>query len=309
VEFRRYLVRPQVWEALPPQWEEIFGRKAPLAVEIGFGNGEFLAEMAKIHGDWNWVGFETSLTCIVKTGRKLAQAGVDNVRFALLDGKFALRELFADGSVHRVYVNFPCPWPKSRHAHRRLVDEGFSQTLSAVLSQSGEFHLVTDALWYAEEAKHFLAQAGLYVVGPALLLAEGPGTRYERKWRSRGLSIWRLVAKPEKPGKVQRIAEGAMPHAKISVPFLPEKIARLAGLKETWEEGAFVVKEVFLSPAGKTAVLRVFSSDLDFPQHFFLAVSEYQGGVIVQLDGATIPFRTPAVKRAVAAVAKALEAS
>ncbi len=309
MEFSKYLIHPERWEELPPRWEEIFGREAPLSVEVGFGNGEFLAEMAKIHADWNWVGFETSLTCITKTGRKLARAGVDNVRVALLDGKFALRELFGDRSVHRVYVNFPCPWPKSRHAERRLVDDRFSQALAAVLAPLGEFHLVTDALWYAEEAKGHLVRAGLQVEGPEPLLEGGPGTRYERKWRARGLSIWRLVAKAAQPGKVQRIAEGAMPHAKVAVPFSPEKVAILSGLKETWAEGAFVVKEVFLSPRRNGAILRVFSSDQGFAQHFFLSVSEYQGGLIVQLDSATVPFRTPAVKRAVAAVARALEAA
>lgn len=307
VDFARYLIQPAHWEELPPSWPAIFGREGPLCVEIGFGNGEFLVEMAQIHRDWNWVGFETSLTCIVKTGRKLAQAGIENVRLALLDGKFGLRELFADASVFRVYVNFPCPWPKSRHARRRLVDEDFARTLAGVLRPDGEFQLVTDARWYAEEAREKLAQAGLVVEGPELL-EEGPNTRYERKWRSRGLSIWRLLARAKSPGKVERIAEGAMPHAKISVPFSSEKITALTGLKEAWPEGAFVVKEVFLSPTEKIALLRVFSSDAGFSQHFFIVVSEYKGGVIVQLDGATVPFRTPAVKRAVFAVAQTLEA-
>ncbi len=306
VEFVRYLIQPERWEALPPPWEEIFGKRAPLCVEIGFGNGEFLAEMAKNRADYNWIGFETSLTCIVKTGKKLAQKGVENVRLALLDGKFALRELFPDGSVHRVYVNFPCPWPKSRHAHRRLVDEAFAQILSAVLAADGEFSLVTDAFWYAEEAKNHLSRAGLVVHGPDPLPTGRPGTRYERKWRSRGLPIWQVLAKKAQAGKVERIAGGSMPHAKVSVPFEPGRIAALAGLKETWQDGAFVVKEVFFSPAEKNALLRVFSTDHGFTQHFFLAVSEHPEGLIVQLDGATVPFRTPAVKRAVAAVAKAL---
>jgi len=308
MECVRFLIRPERWETLPPSWEEIFGRKARLGVEVGFGNGEFLLEMARAYPDWNWIGFETSLTCIVKAGRKLAQAAVGNVRLALLDGKFALRELFLDRSVHRVYVNFPCPWPKSRHAQRRLVDGSFAQILSAVLAENGEFSLVTDALWYAEEAKDHLSRAGFTVDGPELLPEGWPGTRYERKWRSRGLSIRRVVAKVAQPGKVERIAEGAMPHAKLAMPFEQEKIAALAGLKESWPDGAFVVKGVFFSPAEKTALLRVFSSDQGFTQHFFLAISEYQHGLIVQLDGATVPFRTPAVKRAVAKVAQALGA-
>jgi len=308
MEFTQYLLQPALFTELPPRWEEIFGRRAPLAVEIGFGNGEFLVEMAKNYAEWDWVGFETSLTCIVKTGRKLAQSGIQNVRLLLLDGKFGLRELFPDGSVLRVHVNFPCPWPKSRHAERRLVDEDFAQTLRAVLLPQGEFHLVTDALWYAEEAARKLSEAGLGVQGPFPLSEGGPGTRYERKWRSRGLSIWGLVASSLTPGKVERIAEGAMPHAKVAVKFCPERVRALSGLKEVWPEGAFVVKEVFLSPEGKTALLRTFSSDRGFSQHFFIVVSEYGDGLLVQLDSASVPFRTPAVKRAVFSVAKALEA-
>lgn len=277
-------------------------------MEIGFGNGEFLVRMAQSHRDWHWVGLETSLTCGVKTGKKLAQARLPNVRLIILEGEFGLRELFPDGSVERVYVNFPCPWPKSRHAHRRLVDEEFARILSAILAPSGEFHLVTDARWYAEEAQAKLAQAGLIVEGPEPLEA-GPQTRYERKWRAQGLSVWRLLARPQNPSKVRRISEGSMPHAKVGVPFSPERIAGLAGLKEVWPEGAFVVKEVFFSPTENKAILRVFANDQGFSQHFFLAVAEHEDGVMVQLDSAAVPFRTPAVKRAVAAVAQALEAS
>ncbi|MCS7240381.1 MAG: tRNA (guanosine(46)-N7)-methyltransferase TrmB, partial [Candidatus Bipolaricaulota bacterium] len=306
MDFVPYLIQPARWEELPPRWEEVFPRPAPLAVEIGFGNGEFLAEMAQKYPDWNWVGFETSLTCIVKTGRKLRLAGVENVRLALLDGKFGLRELFPDQSVSRVYVNFPCPWPKSRHAARRLVDQGFAQTLAAVLAPEGEFHLVTDARWYADEAGEHLRLAGLAVEGPDLLQAQGPGTRYERKWRAHGLSIWRLVAQPIKLGKVKRIAEGAMPHAKVAVSFSREKIAALCGLKETWTEGAFVLKDVFFSATEKAALVRVFSHDAGFSQHFFLSIAEHKGGLIVQLDAASTPFRTPAVKRAVAKAAEVL---
>ncbi|MEN3009997.1 MAG: tRNA (guanosine(46)-N7)-methyltransferase TrmB [Candidatus Bipolaricaulaceae bacterium] len=305
MDFAPYLIQPARWEELPPRWEEVFLRRAPLAVEIGFGNGEFLAEMAQKHPDWNWVGFETSLTCIVKTGRKLRLGGVGNVRLALLDGKFGLRELFLDGSVTRVFVNFPCPWPKARHAERRLVDGAFAQALAAVLEEGGEFQLVTDALWYAEEAAQHLGGAGLAVAGPSPL-SGGPGTRYERKWRARGLTIWRVLARKVRPGTTPRIAEGNMPHAKVPVEFRPERLQQLAGVKETWEGGAVVLKEVFFAAQGETALIRAFATDHDFLQQFFLLVAKTPEGLIVQLDGATVPFRTPAVKRAVALVAERL---
>lgn len=305
MDFVPYLLEPRRWGTLPPRWEEIFGRPARLCVEVGFGNGEFLVEMARRFPERNWVGFETSLTCIVKTGRRLKEAGVRNVRVALLDGKFGLRELFPDESVAQVFVNFPCPWPKARHASRRLVDESFAATLAAVLEKDGEFQLVTDARWYAEEAAQHLRDAGLCVEGP-MPLPEGPGTRYEQKWRLRGLAIWRVLAKKSATRTVERIAEGTMPHAKIPTNFEREKIKRLAGKKETWENGAVVLKEVFFSTTENAALIRAFSTDRDFVQQFFLIVSETPGGIIVQLDGATVPFRTPAVKRAVALVAEEL---
>ncbi|HPD07589.1 MAG TPA: tRNA (guanosine(46)-N7)-methyltransferase TrmB, partial [Candidatus Bipolaricaulis sp.] len=69
MDFTRYLVTPERWEHIPPDWATAFGRTGPLAVEIGFGNGEFLCEAAPAHPELNWVGFETSLTCVVKAGR------------------------------------------------------------------------------------------------------------------------------------------------------------------------------------------------------------------------------------------------
>ncbi len=137
MEFAKYLIEPRLFAGLPPDWRWVFGREAPLVVEIGFGNGEFLAEEAANHPEFDYVGFELSLTCIEKAGRKFHAAGLGNVRVVRLDGRFGLRELFADESVREVIVNFPCPWPKARHAERRLVNEGFARTLAAVLEPGG----------------------------------------------------------------------------------------------------------------------------------------------------------------------------
>ncbi len=277
-------------------------------MEVGFGNGEFLAEACLQYPDWNWVGFETSLTCVTKAARKLAAAGATNVRLVLTDGKFALRELFADESVHRVYVHFPCPWPKARHAHRRLVDREFVCILSGVLAPQGEFVLVTDVEDYARQSAGLLQENGFAVQGPEVVPQRGPGTRYEVRWRKFGRTIWRLVARRGPKGQVHRIAEGAVPHAKVPVPFDPHRsLAQLTGLKEAWGGGAFFVKEGFLSPDGKSTLFRSFATDGDFQQQYFLLVVREKGGTMVKLDEATLPFRTPAVKRSVLACAKRLE--
>jgi tRNA (guanine-N7-)-methyltransferase len=307
VDFARYLVYPQRWELLPADWPALFGRVAPLAVEVGFGNGEFLSWGAREHPDWNWVGFESSLTCVVKAGRKLALAGAEGVRLALADGRFALRELFPDESVDRVYVHFPCPWPKTRHAARRVMDADLSRTLSAVLAPGGTFELTTDVLGYAQDAAEHLARRGFRVRGPLPVGVSGPGTRYEAKWRTLGREIWRLAAERGSKGSTLRIAEGTMPHVRIRNVVSRDAVENLARLQESWPGGAFVVTGAFFAPDGETALLRTFASDEGFQQQFFLVVAREEKGTMVKLDGAAAPFRTRAVKRSVAAVAAALE--
>jgi len=307
VEFARYLVHPERWERLPADWPGLFGREARLAVEVGFGNGEFLAGAAQEHPDWNWVGFETSLTCIVKAGRKLARAGAENVRLARAEGRFALRELFPDETVGRVFVHFPCPWPKTRHAERRVMDSDFSRTLSAVLTPGGSVELTTDVRAYAQDVGQVLAAQGFRVVGPAPVDVAGPGTRYEAKWRAQGRGIWRVTADRGQRGSTLRTAEGAMPHVRIRSVAKRDAVEQLVGLRESWPGGAFAVQGAFFSPDGRATLLRTFASDDGYQQHYLLVVAREQEGTMVKLDGAATPFRTPAVKRSVAAVAAALE--
>ena len=303
----RYLVHPERWDHLPADWAALFGRAGPLAVEIGFGNGESLAEAAHTSPEWNWVGFETSLTCVSKAGRKLALAGAEHARLALADGRFALRELFPDEVVDRVFVHFPCPWPKRSHAERRVMDEDFAGTLATVLAPGGRFELTTDVLVYAEDAAEDLRAAGFDHPGPVELDTAGPGSRYEAKWRREGRRIWRLRAERGPKGSTLRIAEGTMPHVRILRSVTTDAVAGLVGLKETWAGGAFVVKAVYLAPHGGSALLRAFATDDGFEQQYFIAVVRDEGGAMAKLDGAAVPFRTPSVKRSVATVAAALE--
>jgi tRNA (guanine-N7-)-methyltransferase len=277
-------------------------------VEIGFGNGEFLAELARERPHWNLVGFEVALTCLKKAGTRLAQAGVENVRLARVDGKFALRELFPAESVEEVYLNFPCPWPKARHAPRRLVDREFVRILAGVLAPRGKFFLTTDVDWYAQNAAQVLREDGGFSLrGPRPLGEGGPGTRYERKWRREGRPIFRLEAEKVAGREHVRIAEGEMPHVKLTQQVRKEEVEALVGLKESWPGGAFVVKGAYWNPAGEEGLLRVFATDQGFQQQYFLAVVRGAGGWMVKLDGATVPFRTPAVKRSVVQVAAVLE--
>ncbi len=304
----RWVLRPQLWEHLPGDWEAVFGGTVPVAVEIGFGNGEYLAEMATRRSNWGFVGFDVALTCVERAARRLAQVGVHNVRLLQLDARFGLRELFADGAVQELYVHFPCPWPKARHADRRLFDASFVHTLGAVLVRGGHVHLVTDVLAYAQGARDALEESGLFrASAPERLLDREPETRYERKWRLDGRQIWGVRGTCTGTAQARRIAEGEMPHARVKGEVSWDALAKLVGLKESWSGGAYVLREVFASPGEQVALFRVFSTDDDFQQHYFLMVAKAHRGMVVKLDGATVPFRTPAVKRCVAGVAQVLQ--
>lgn len=98
-----------------------------------------------------------------------------------------------------------------------------------------------------------------------------------------------------------------MPHARVKGEAPWDTVARLVGHKESWSGGAYVLREVFTSPGEQVALFRVFSTDDDFQQHYFMVVAKVHQGMVVKLDGATVPFRTPAVKRSVAGVAQVLQ--
>ena len=98
-----------------------------------------------------------------------------------------------------------------------------------------------------------------------------------------------------------------MPHVRVVKPATPDAVAGLVGLKQTWPRGAFVVKDAYVGPQGRAALLRAFATDEGFEQQYLIAVVRDGDGAMVKLDSAAVPFRTPAVKRSVAAVAAALE--
>ena len=102
------------------RWHEAFGREAPLHVEIGSGNGFFLAELARRNPDWNVLGIEIRYKRTVLCAKKIEAAGVSNALITRYDAWY-LDDLFEDGSLAGLYVNHPDPWPKVRHEKNRLL--------------------------------------------------------------------------------------------------------------------------------------------------------------------------------------------
>ncbi len=291
-----YELRPQGFSRFPIDWEEVFGRKAKLIVEIGFGNGEFLAELARRFPEKNFVGFEVSITSFVKAQRKFKQLNLKNVRLVKVDGRFGLRELFPDESVEKVYVNFPCPWRKARHQERRITSGDFVETLAAVLERGGTLEFATDEDWYAREVKDMFEESPYFVVEDFVEgLQRDIETRYERKWKERGKTNFLIVVRKVHGAHVKRLLEGEneMAHVSFSGKVTWEKLKDLEG--KVFREGdkVFVVKKVYRDG---DFLFRVISTDGNFQQQYYLNLSQHGDKWVLKIDEGSDPYRTPAMK-------------
>jgi len=202
--------------ALEKGWEAIFAPDLVpplrLVVEIGFGRGEFLLDLAECHPETAFVGIERSPKRVHKMARRLACSECGNVRVLAEQAERAVEELFAPGSVAEFWINFSDPWPKKRHHKRRLIQPAFVADLAVRLVPDGTLEVATDDPGYAEWIDAVLAgeRRLTNVNAPAPHVRDVPGrmrTAFEEEWRGKGripyFWTYRRVADepapPEKP--------------------------------------------------------------------------------------------------------------
>ncbi|WP_342373161.1 tRNA (guanosine(46)-N7)-methyltransferase TrmB [Propioniciclava soli] len=180
-------------------WDAVFGRRAPLAVEIGSGRGEALVALAEAHPDWNIVAFEVFQPAVASTLGRIARQGVENVRIVLANGVEGLTVLVPPASLTELWTFFPDPWHKPRHHKRRLVSPDFAALVAARLTPSGTWRLATDWADYAEAMRAVLdAAPGLVNAhasdgGWAPRFAERPLTKYEARGLAAGRTVYDLT--------------------------------------------------------------------------------------------------------------------
>ncbi len=168
-----------------------------LVVELGFGGGEFLMDLATRAPGVAHLGVEVSAKRVLKTARRVARTELRNVRLLHATAEAAVEELLASGSVEAFWINFSDPWPKKRHHKKRLVQPTLVARLADRLVPGGQLHVATDDVPYAEHIDACLrgepALENAYA--PHAWLSEVPGrkpTRYELEWRAEGrpLHFW-----------------------------------------------------------------------------------------------------------------------
>lgn len=309
VSILKYEINPRLYDHFPLDWEKIFQRKAPLAVEVGCGNGEFLVNWAQSQPDWNFLGIELSLTSVERIQSRIFAHHLQHVRVLRDDARFVLSELFADFSITRLVMNFPDPWPKKKHQERRLLNSSFVATLGAVLEIGGSFELFTDQQWYAAEAKEYFTANSLFRCGEIESdFKREISTKYERKWREQYRQIFHLKAIKKRHKSIVRLLENTdMPHVYIQRPIIPSEIENLKGIERINADRVFAIKEVFSTSDKQAFLLRIVTSDRNYVQNFFLLVARHGKGFIVKIDSGFQPYRTPAVKMAVEEISKILQ--
>ncbi len=296
----------------PLDWDDIFSRKAPVAVEIGFGNGAFLIDWSLKTPAWNFVGIELSGASIEKLQKRICHSNMNHVMPLHEDARFALREFFPANSLMHVMMNFPDPWPKDRHRKRRLLDENFVEILAMVLKKSYPYELVTDQQWYAEHAFELFNKSKYFEVLPIEKNPTRPvTTKYERKWQKMGRDSFRVIATKIKNSTVTRLLEEAqMPHAFVKKEITSENIENLVGLTHKEVDKLFVVKDSFRDADANRFLLRVVAKDSSYQQDFYLlVVRQNKNRWLIKLDPTLQPYRTPAVKMAVLQIGQRLNDS
>lgn len=183
---------------LPPDQmlipEEIFPKPAPLIVEIGFGNGESLAQMAAWYPQFNYLGIEVYRPGIGHLLLRLAEHGLENVRIYCADAVDILTFCLAEAACQRINIFFPDPWPKKRHHKRRLIQPQFVSLLATRLQSGGVLHLATDWPDYAEHMQIAVSTCpALRPIDPTTLIPPRPSTKYEQRGRQLGHPVQDLA--------------------------------------------------------------------------------------------------------------------
>lgn len=183
---------PGIWD-----WAQIFGRRAPCFLEIGFGSGSALLEMATARPEHDFIGIEVHRPGVGGVLQQIAAAGLHNVRVSTRDAVEVLATHIAPDSLDGVYLFFPDPWHKKRHHKRRIVQPEFVHTVAARLKPGGVLHLATDWEDYAQHMLQVLSASTEFcnqaAAGGFHPRGDRPLTKYERRGQRLGHAVWDLV--------------------------------------------------------------------------------------------------------------------
>ncbi len=262
-------LRPLVnWRSLPHplDWAQVFARSAPVMMEIGMGNGDYIVACAQQSPEYNWLGVEVEWESVRRALRRCAQAGVTNLRFVLGDARPFLKYAVAPQSVQRIYTLFPCPWPKQRHEKHRLWSQAFLQLANSRLTPEGQALIITDHEDYFRWVLSQLTDTGFLAY--ARTIPPSVNTKYERKWVASGQShFYELTLYKHSHCDIPLGKEVTMETYRVPR-FDPKQFHP----QDSTQEPYIIFKETRYDPERQIAMVRVVVSEDEFVQHFWIEI-------------------------------------
>ncbi|GMQ79064.1 MAG: tRNA (guanosine(46)-N7)-methyltransferase TrmB [Anaerolineae bacterium] len=297
----------------PCNWHEIFDRDGPLLLEIGFGNGQFLVNLASRQPEAGVIGVEISSPSIKKALNLIEESGIDNVRIIRAQGHLALWTLFEVGLIQGVYINFPDPWPKAKHHKRRLINHKFLHLLATRMARGAFIDIATDhrdyALWITEElerSSYFSSRLSFPYVHKEpnrkptkyeLKALTGNSKCYFFKWQRNQVSAPNSFLIPK---------EFPMPHVIMDMEISINTIAEnLVPFKRHDGDVTVRIVEIFRSVRSNTILCDTIILELPLEQRIMVGLSRRErGDLIIQLHGTGQPRPTAGVQMAIRFIAE-----
>jgi tRNA (guanine-N7-)-methyltransferase len=179
----------------PVDWRAVFGNDNPLALEIGCGIGDFVAQTAQNHADWNFIALDYYNKGCLKTCSRVDKLQLDNVRVLRVEARRFVTEHLSHGSLAALYINCPDPWPKKRHRKRRLVQRPFVEFMADYLMPGGHLYFATDFDDYGLEVAEFMPEVPGFEnqLAPDSYRHDIPGyhrTKYMLKFMAEGKQVY-----------------------------------------------------------------------------------------------------------------------
>ncbi len=195
-----YVIKEEMQRECAGKWKDIFGNDSPIRVEAGMGKGKFIHTMAKTHPDINYVGIEKYSSVLLRAVHKMEQEELPNLKFLRMDAE-DIAEVFGQGEVDRIYLNFSDPWPKDRHAKRRLPSGEFLARFARIIRSGGRLEFKTDnralfdfALKELETASAWELEVSTFDLHKDTgLMRDNIMTEYEEKFSALGNPICKYV--------------------------------------------------------------------------------------------------------------------
>lgn len=195
-----YVIKEEMQRECAGRWREIFGNQAPVRIEAGMGKGRFLYTMARLNPGINYVGIEKYSSVLLRALQKMEAEPLENIRFIRMDAE-NICEMFDHEEVAQIYLNFSDPWPKDRHAKRRLTSHQFFERYQQILASNGTVEFKTDntalfdfsleevkeAGWKLDAFTRNLHQDNTMMEGNVM-------TEYEERFSKMGNPIYKLIA-------------------------------------------------------------------------------------------------------------------